>query len=351
MVIKSPRELLQLPSSWSIPQIMQALSLALSGEGPALAFGPSQFHTVDSEVAVVIPTSGSTGAPKEVALTAPSLLASASASHLFLQAQPEDRWSLLLPTNHVAGVNVLVRAIALGSEIATSDFDFTSIVPTQLFRAVKEKNELFARLQSAKAVLVGGAATGEDLLTQARAEGINVVTSYGMSEMSGGCVYDGTPLVGVEVDIRGDGRIALRGAMQAKEYLGSSLPLADSLGWFLTSDSGRYEDGKLFITGRIDDQIISGGENISLSAIDDFLNERLSGDFMSCALPHVEWGQQLCLASSMKFDQAQIALLLRSRFGNHAVAKLFLAEIELPHTAIGKPDRQALAKKFEMMLP
>jgi len=350
MVIKSPRELLQVPSAWSIPQLVQALSLALNGDGPALAFGASQFHTVDSSVAVVIPTSGSTGAPKEVALTAPALLASASASHLFLQAQPEDRWSLLLPTNHIAGVNVLVRAIALGTEIATSDFDFTAIVPTQLFRALKEKNELFLRLQCAKAVLVGGAATREDLLTQARAEGINVVTSYGMSEMSGGCVYNGTPLVGVEVAIGSEGRIALRGGMQAKEYLGSSLPLADSSGWFVTNDAGRYEDRKLFVTGRIDDQIISGGENISLNAIDDLLNEGLQGDFMSCAIPHVEWGQQLCLASSMKFDQDQIASLLRNHFGNHAVPKLFLAAIELPRTSIGKPDRQALVKKFEMML-
>ena len=350
MVIKTPRELLQLPSAWSILQIMQALSLALSGEGPALAFGPSQFHTVDSEVSVVIPTSGSTGVPKEVALTAPSLLASAAASHLFLQAQTGDRWSLLLPTNHIAGVNVLVRAIALDTEIATADFDFTSIVPTQLFRALNEKDELFDRLQSAKAVLVGGAATRDDLLAQARAEGINVVTSYGMSEMSGGCVYDDTPLAGVEVEIRGDGRIALRGEMQAREYLGSSLPLADGLGWFLTSDAGRYEDGKLFVTGRIDDQIISGGENISLGAIDDFLNQQSLGDFMSCAIPHPEWGQQLCLASSMKFDQTLVSRLLRNHFGNHAVAKIFLAEIELPRTAIGKPDRHALAKNFEMML-
>ena len=181
----------------------------------------------------------------------------------------------------------------------------------------------------------------------ARAEGINVVTSYGMSEMSGGCVYDGTPLAGVEVAIRDEGRIAFRGEMQAKEYLGSSQPLADGLGWFLTSDSGQYENGKLFVIGRIDDQIISGGEKISLSAIDGFLNEMSLGDFMSCAIPHPEWGQQLCLASSMKFDQARISSLLRSKFGNHAVAKLFLAEVELPRTAIGKPDRQALAKKFE----
>jgi len=262
MVNKSPRELLQVPSAWSTTHTLEALDAALTGTGPALAFGPTHYSEVDSQIAVVIPTSGSTGSAKEVALTADALLASARASHTYLGAQRGERWSLLLPTHHIAGVNVLVRALALQSDLSDDDFEYTSIVPTQLFRALQERGRFLVSLQNAKAVLVGGAATSTELLKSARESGINVVTTYGMSEMSGGCVYNNDPLPGVEVEIRDSGAIALRGPMQASEYLGGALTLTDDAGWFVTSDAGYLKDGKLFVTGRLDDQIISGGEKI-----------------------------------------------------------------------------------------
>ena len=350
MVNKSPRELLEVPVAWSTTQVMSALVAALDGSGPALTFGHSEFSTVEAEIAVVIPTSGSSGKPKEVALTAAALLASAAAAHKFLGAVAHDRWSLLLPTHHIAGINVLVRAITLGSEISESEFEFTSIVPTQLFRALDGDGELLSALKNAKAVLVGGAATATELLERSQAAGINVVTTYGMSEMSGGCVYNKQPLEGVEVDIRADNRIALRGPMQALRYLGLPDQLTDDAGWFLTNDSGYLRDGKLFIDGRIDDQIITGGEKISLGAIDDYLNQ--DGEhFMSCAIDDPEWGQQLCLASNSEIDVPSVKNVLREQFGNHAVPKQYLGKIELPRTLIGKPDRQTLAQRFERIKP
>ena len=349
MVNKSPRKLMEVPPTWSIPQQVEALSLALTGEGPALSFGLSRFDSVEPAVAIVIPTSGSTGAAKEVAITANALLDSAKASHQFLEAKAGETWSLLLPTHHIAGVNVLVRSIVLDSELAPSNFDYTSIVPTQLFRALHGDEELLHALRRSKAVLVGGAAIHDHLLLEARESGINAVTSYGMSEMSGGCIYNGIPLQGVEVEIREQGRIALRGPMRAREYLGARTPLADETGWFLTSDSGEIVDGKLIVRGRIDDQIISGGEKISLGAIDEFLNGGKENLFMSCAIADPEWGQQLCLASSQEIDRVAVSRALREKFGKHAVAKMFLENITLPLTAIGKPDRHSLSKKFEMI--
>ncbi len=349
MVNKSPRELLEVPSTWSIAQVMSSLVSALADSGPALTFGPSHFRAVEPEIAIVIPTSGSSGSsgsPKEVALSATALHASAVAAHKFLGATSGERWSLLLPTHHIAGINVLVRAIALGSDLSQSDFEYTSIVPTQLYRALEGDNQLLTSLQDAKAVLVGGAATSKDLFEKAKIAGINVVTTYGMSEMSGGCVYNNEPLDGVEIEIREEGQIALRGPMQATNYLGSPNSLTDKDGWFLTQDSGYLENGKLFINGRIDDQIISGGEKISLGALDDFLNQH-SQRFMSCAIEDPEWGQQLCVASSGEIDIPTIKDALRKRFGNHAIPKKFLSNIQLPVTLIGKPDRQALAQKFE----
>ena len=349
MVNKSPRELLQVPSAWSTTHTLDALGAALRGTGPALAFGPTEFTHVDSSIAVVIPTSGSTGLAKEVALSADALLASAAASHSYLGARKGERWSLQLPTNHIAGVNVLVRALALDTGISESDFEYTSIVPTQLFRALQERGALLVALQNAKAVLVGGAATSAELLSSARESGINVVTTYGMSEMSGGCVYNNEPLPGVEVEIRNSGAVALRGPMQATQYLGTGSKLADEDGWFTTRDAGYLQDGKLFITGRLDDQIISGGEKISLGTIDNFLNSPGELLFMSCAISHSEWGEQLCLASSREIDQKAISQALRENFGNHSVPKLFLGGIELPLTSLGKPDRRSLAQRFEMI--
>ncbi len=351
MVITSPRELVEVPSTWSIPLIQQALHSALLGDGPALAFAPSKFKSVDSSVAIVIPTSGSSGRPKEVALTAAAVKASAAASHQFLGATAGERWSLLLPVNHIAGVNVLVRAIELGSQIAEKEFHYTSIVPTQLFRALKENGVLLRSLQGSKAVLVGGAAIDDVLLEKAKRAHINVITTYGMSEMSGGCVYNNEALEGVDIEIREESRIALRGPMQAREYLDSKLPIADSAGWFLTNDLGRFEDGKLIVLGRTDDLIISGGEKISLSSIDGFLNDQFQNSFMSCAIYDSEWGQQLCLASTGKIDKREISTSLRINFGNHYVPKLFLELTNLPFTSIGKPDRQTLSKNFEMIRP
>ena len=349
MVNKSPRELLAVPAAWSITDTMVALERALEGDGPALAFGPSNFGVVDPDIAVVIPTSGSSGHPKEVALTAQALHASTSAAHQYLQAEHGQRWSLLLPTNHIAGVNVLLRALSLGTKIVESNFDFTSIVPTQLYRALNQDQDLLNSLKNAQAVLVGGAATNSDLLDAARSAGINVVTTYGMTEMSGGCIYNNRPLAGVEIQIRADERIALRGPMQAKQYLGIDESFIDPEKWFLTNDAGYIKDGKLFVTGRIDDLIISGGEKVSLEALDSFLITTFQSDFMSCAISNPEWGQSLCLAAANPFDKEEVKQALRTHFGNQAVPKLFLENLELPHTSLGKPDRQKLAARFEMM--
>src|SRR3954454_13413847 len=180
------------------PALYDALRRAIAGEGPAVSL--SVGGEVDDDVCLVVPTSGSTGEPKHVELTADCLLASGAATASVIG---EGRWWLQLPVTHIAGLQVVIRS-GFAPSLDAGGCNYTSLVPTQLVRMLDDP-----RLPALKAVLLGGAAAAPALLEAARARGINVVTTYGMSETSGGCVYDGVPLPGVDVSL--EDRIVLSG--------------------------------------------------------------------------------------------------------------------------------------------
>ena len=344
MVPTAKRELVHAQDQWSITQFCAALTNALAGSGPALGIGNILSTSVSTDVALVVTTSGSTGTPKEIHLSAAAVTASAKAANTFLKADAGNSWSLLLPLTHIAGVNVLVRALLLKSEVL--DFrnnsqytkaDFTAIVPTQLNRALTADHQLLKHLQEAKAVLVGGAPLVESDKQSAHANGINVITTYGMSETSGGCIYNGIPLDGVAVKIV-ENTIYLRGPMLAQ------VPLVD--GWLKTADIGRLENGKLVVFGRSDDQIISGGEKISLSVIEQALSENFESIFLAFAKPDQEWGERLCIATTLELSQDTISHFLKNRFGGYATPKEIHKVDEIPLIGIGKPDRAKLIERL-----
>ena len=223
-----PRELrgLTAPTGDAVlSTLVPALAAALDGAGPALlplpggggrgaaveALDPSRPLERD-DVALVVPTSGSTGEPKGAMLTAAALRHSARATHDRLGGP--GQWLLALPVTHVAGLTVLVRSleartrpevldlyggfsveafVAATARLADGVRHYTALVPTQLRRLL----DAGADLSSYDAVLVGGAALSPTLQDAAAAAGVRVVTTYGMSEVCGGCVYDGEPLDGV----------------------------------------------------------------------------------------------------------------------------------------------------------
>ncbi len=299
--------------SWSIPQTLDKLIEALRESWD-----------------ISISTSGSTGAPKEILLPASAMIFSARNANEFLGAKPGDRWSLLLSPEHTAGLNVLVRSIELGTLPVTENesAEFTAIVPTQLFRALNGDAKLLKHLQGCKAVLVGGAAAEVDLLAKAKAAGINCITTYGMTETSGGCIYDGTPLPGVEVRI-GE-TIELKGPMLARVELND--------GFFVTSDLGKFEDGKLIVLGRADDVINSGGKKVSLSKVEMALGE----SFAAFGTQNSEWGAALNIATTSQMSDEEIQLVLSVKFGVKALQIYRISEI--PRTALEKIDRQALGR-------
>ena len=219
--------------------------------------------------------------------------------------------------------------------------DYTAIVPTQLFNALTGDDHLLKHLQSAKAVLVGGAALTSELHTQATNAGITVVTTYGMSETSGGCVYNGVPLDGVQVAISDTGFIKISGPV-----LASNLDL-DAQNCFVTSDLGELTDGHLRVLGRGDDVIISGGENISLFEIESTISQSFANfEFAAFAVSSDKWGQELHVAAvnaPAEFSE-QVERLLVEKFGNLAKPKRFHQLSALPLIGIGKVDRGALAQ-------
>lgn len=299
--------------SWSIPQTLERLIEALREKWD-----------------ISISTSGSTGAPKEILIPASAIIFSARNANEFLGAKPGDRWSLLLSPEHTAGLNVLVRSIELGTSPVTENetAEFTAIVPTQLFRALNGDEKLLTHLQKCRAVLVGGAHADEKLLEQAKSAGINCVTTYGMTETSGGCIYNGVPLPGIEFRI-GE-TIELKGPMLARVELND--------GYFVTSDLGKIENGKLVVLGRADDVINSGGKKVSLSKVENALGEA----FAAFGTDNQEWGSSLNIATTSKMSDDEIQLVLAVKFGVKAV-NIFRVN-QIPRTALHKVDRQALGK-------
>ncbi len=332
-----------------------------------------------SESTVVVATSGSTGKPKSVALSARAICASATASLARLGGP--GQWVLALPTDHVAGLQVLARSILadtspvllddhrdLPSATAalTGDRRYLAIVPTQLHRWLPVDSHVEA-LASYDAVLLGGGAARTALLDEARSRGIRLVTTYGMSETGGGCVYDGVALDGVAVALGNAGEVRIAGPTLFDGYVGEPDLTADVLrdGWLHTQDVGRFDlDGRLEVLGRVDDVVVSGGVNVALPVVESRLAE-LPGraDWAVVAVADVEWGSRVVAvvstdgtALSSRADSGEsrptpdlsavrdfVAQELPKEWAPRSVVEVD----RLPRLKSGKVDRQALVRHVE----
>ena len=267
--------------------------------------------------ALVVPTSGSTGTPRAVVLAHDALAASTASSIAALGCTPGERWALALPLRHVAGLQVLARARALGTAeyivddagdphaiaAAADHAEHIALVPTQLVRCLDAGDEVVAGLARFRTVLVGGGPLDPSRADEARAAGIPLTLSYGMTETCGGCVYDRRPLAGVEVDAPDD-HIRLRGPMLATGYLDPS-PEDDARftpdGWFVTDDVGRVthdaDDPVLKVLGRADAVINTGGVKVDPVAVETLLRAHPSvADAVVVGVVDAEWGERVVAA-------------------------------------------------------
>lgn len=309
---------------------------------------------------IVVRTSGSTGTAKDVVLSHAAVLASAHAALERLGGP--GQWLSAIPAIGVGGLQVLVRSIVAGVEPVFADDHpdlrasieamtgkrrYASLVPTQLHRLADD----LSVLASLDAVLIGGAATPGALLDAARDAGVNVVRTYGMSETCGGCVYDGVPLDGVRMRVDAEHQVHLAGPVLFDGYGDPHQPTGIVDGWFATHDLGTIEDGRLSITGRSDDVIISGGVNIPLPAVTEALRGHEGvGDAIAVGVPDDEWGSRVvaylvpadavCL-DGLRLDEVRDAVEAAGLPRTWAPREVVLVDA-LPLLPGGKVDRQAL---------
>jgi O-succinylbenzoic acid--CoA ligase len=315
------------------------------------------WNDADREPApLVIETSGSTGEPKRVVLSRSAMRASATATASRLGGA--GQWLLNLPAGYVAGLQVLFRSVLAGTEPVVQDGPFAeaaaamtgerryvSLVPTQLHRMLQDPAEASA-LAGFATVLVGGAAVPADLRARAADAGVQVVTTYGMSETCGGCVYDGHPLDGVAVAIGPEGRIRLAGPVLFDGYDGRTDLTAQVLrdGWFHTQDLGRLDDdGRLQVLGRVDEVVLSGGVNVPGPAVAARLREHPAVEAVEVVgAADDEWGQRVvaCLVGDLSLEEARdwVSATHPRSWAPRQVLRLE----EIPLLGNGKVDRRRL---------
>ena len=377
-------------------------------------------------IALVVGTSGSTGTPKRTALTARALAASAAATERFFGSNSDaaSQWLLALPAHYIAGAQVLARSVLAGTapviarsviepvhfspevflqavERMSSARRFISLVPTQLHKLLESADadprlgaEIHEALGSFTGILLGGAPTSADLLAAATALGLNTVTTYGSAETAGGCVYSGSVLPGVRVelvpeegmpavpDIEGKtaieesvqvGRIWISGAHLASGYIGDAartaehfFTAADGTRWYRTDDYGllapdsneNCSEPRLQVLGRSDDVLISGGVKISARAVATVLEEHPAvREACVIGLPDARWGTAIAAAVTLVPSAGaaatstenrpalneELSALLRARcaekLGAPAAPKQLSILPDFPLTSTGKPDR------------
>ena len=338
----------------------------LAGEPADLQRLLAGWITRERPAPLTVRTSGSTGEPKEVLLSAAAVTASATATLARLGGP--GQWVLALPTRYVAGLQVVVRSLLAGTtpvvlaehpsldaaaRSLTHPRRYLALVPTQLYRMLASTTEM-AALAGFDAVLLGGGAADADLLDRARDCGVAVVTTYGMSETCGGCVYDGRPLDGVEVALGPRDRVIISGPVLFDGYVDQPELTAEALqgGRLNTPDVGRVDPttGRLEILGRLDDVVVSGGANVALSAVERRVREHPSvAEAAVVGVPDAEWGTRVvafvvAVPGVVPPSVAELRDFVAEVHPRGWSPRELVVESMLPMLESGKPDRQALVR-------
>ncbi len=329
--------------------------------GPVVAFEP-RGAMAESEPVLVVHTSGTSGVPRAVELTAGNLAASAAASAQVLGVDPGDRWLCVLPLFHVGGLSILTRSVIGATTALVSDrfepyatraaleeegITLASLVPTQLRRL---RDAGLREAPGLRAILLGGGPIPSDLLEWARAAQLAVSPTYGMTEtcsqmatvppaeaLAG--IRAARPLPGVDLRIAPDGEILVRGPIVAPGAV------ADD-GWLHTGDLGELDvQGRVSLTGRAKDLIVTGGENVMPGEIEEaLLAHPAVADAGVAGISDPEWGERVVafVVLSAPATADELIAHCRTLVAGFKVPKQIHPLTELPRNAAGKLLRTSL---------
>jgi O-succinylbenzoic acid--CoA ligase len=299
--------------------------------------------------AVVVATSGTTGDPKGVVLTHEAVRASALATSRCIGVDPgHDHWLACLPLAHVGGLSVVMRALLTGTRLTVQpQFEPAAAVASGA-TLVSLVATALRRIDPAafRVIVLGGSAPPSALPP-------NVVTTYGMTETGSGVVYDGVPLDGVEVDVA-DGQIRLRAPMLLRCYRtvvdGEVVERdpRDGDGWFATGDGGGIgPDGRLRVSGRLADVVVTGGEKVWPTPVEEAIRGLASvADVAVAGRPDPEWGERVVAfvvpapGEVPTLDGVRAAV--REVLPAYCAPKELVLVDDLPRTALGKVRRHQL---------
>ncbi|GGK65443.1 AMP-binding protein [Haloarcula sebkhae] len=352
---------------------------AVSADEIATDVTPASLSRTDTQL--VIFTSGTTSEPKGVRLTVGNLVASAVASSYRLGVLPDDRWLVCLPTYHMGGLAPFVRSALYGTAAVVQrsfDADATqqviaehgitgvSLVPTMLSRLLDAGWEPPSSLRF---VLLGGGPASETLIERCQERDVPVCPTYGMTETAsqiatarpetafGHAGTVGQPLVFTDVTVVADGatcdpgergEIVVDGPTVTPGYLNSDGDAFSDYG-FRTGDIGyRDADGRLWVEGRVDDQIVTGGENVDASTVADTIRDHPAiADAAVVGLPDEEWGQRVAALVVGDVTPTAVRDHCAERLAPYEVPKTVRAVDALPRTASGTVDRSAVRSRLE----
>jgi O-succinylbenzoic acid--CoA ligase len=300
----------------------------------------------------VLHTSGTTGEPRAVCLTRAHFEASASAGAAVLPVEPDDRWLCCLPVHHVAGLSIFTRCGIFGATVVAEPFEPTaikgvmeagevtiaSLVPTMLLRL---RDAGLEGAPNMRGILLGGGPIPAELLEWAVEVGLPVMPTYGMTET---CSQIATaapgerlarPLPGVELRIADDGEILVRGPMVAAD------------GWLHTGDRGRLsDDGQLEVHGRMDDLIVTGGENVAAREVEEAIRSHAGvTDAAVLGIEDPEWGRAIWAFVAGDVAEEDVVGHCRGLLPGFKVPKHVVVLEALPRTSSGKVERAPLESR------
>lgn len=310
-------------------------------------------------IGIVIPTSGSTGAPRLVELERAALEAAVAASTEMLGATSRDRWLCCIPVSHIGGLLVLLRAVVGGAPVTVhpgfsvdavrdaAGVRFMSVVPTQLRRLF----DAGVDCSGFGALLVGGAPLPAELAAEARRRGVKAVSTYGLTESCGGVVYDGRPLPGTRARVAERGEVQLSGPSLMRGYrFDAAATRAAFTGdrWLRTRDAGDLNDGVLTLYGRLDDVIVSGGEKVWPLEVEAVLATHPGvAEVAVRGRPDSEWGQRVVAFVVPRTGAAPTLESLRAHaarsLARYKAPREMVVVDSLSRTAVGKVRRDPLA--------